>query len=684
MQENTMNSGSMMNHWGLFVPTLLMQGSDEQKAIWLSRAMMGEIIGCYAQTELGHGSNVRGLRTVATFDKASKCFIIDTPELSATKWWPGGLGKVSTHAIVYAQLILDGQEHGVQAFIVQIRDENHRPMPGIEVGDLGNKLGDASNDTGFLRLHRVRVPLDQMLSRYQRVTEDGKFMKVRPKGETDEKTDKVSYATMAFSRGAMVRQSGGMLARAVTIAIRYSAIRRQGFKYPSVVKSHRDEEVLLIDHHVQRRRLFTQLATAYALKFAGKHVLNLFSQLEGGSVAGGLRDLSSLAETAATAAGLKALCCVLAADGIEECRKCCGGNGYLLSSGIAALGADYVWQTTAEGDTVVLLLQTARFNLKQLAKARGGEELAGPLKYLEPLASRPLGGGDDKGLAQAIEKMYKPIEYKLPQDLSKEWEINALAARVQWLANAIDMCAIAELATAEYELEEAKQALLFQEKDKGSLSEEDLAKVSDTAWAQNSIVLCSAAIWHCLGFIVHSFAESIRECPDLNCRLVLYRLAALFAANVLLDRPLSAKCIELLPHLTFGLANMEVSGVVEEELKKSHISVQACARPNPFLAQVTKLRYLLLEEIRTDAVALVDAFDYPNRVLNSAIGAYEGNVYEALMEAARRSPLNQQDPFPGYEDTIRKKLDLELLAEGRIAAEKYRRLDAGDKLPSQL
>lgn len=29
------------------------------------------------------------------------------------QWWPGGLGKVSTHAVVYARLITDGQDHGV-------------------------------------------------------------------------------------------------------------------------------------------------------------------------------------------------------------------------------------------------------------------------------------------------------------------------------------------------------------------------------------------------------------------------------------------------------------------------------------------------------------------------------------------------------------------------------------------
>jgi hypothetical protein len=75
----------------------------------------------------------------------------------------------------------------------------------------------------------------------------------------------------------------------------------------------------------------------------------------------------------ATSAGLKGLCSYLAAVGIEDCRKSCGGHGYLLNSGVASLSADYVWQTTAEGDFVVLLLQTARFLMKCFDDVRKGE-----------------------------------------------------------------------------------------------------------------------------------------------------------------------------------------------------------------------------------------------------------------------------------------------------------------------
>jgi acyl-CoA oxidase len=131
MTDNSMMSGSFINHYGLFLPTLLGQGSAEQQSWWVPRAITFRMIGVYAQTELGHGSNVRGLNTVAHYDKNTQEFILHSPSLQAIKWWISGLGKVATHALVYAQLILDDKEYGIQIFMVQLRDENHRPLPGM-------------------------------------------------------------------------------------------------------------------------------------------------------------------------------------------------------------------------------------------------------------------------------------------------------------------------------------------------------------------------------------------------------------------------------------------------------------------------------------------------------------------------------------------------------------------------
>jgi len=81
-------------------------------------------VGAYSQTELGHGCNVRGLQTTATYDANTEEFIINTPNLQSINWWNGGLGRIVTHVVLYAQLILDGVEKGIQVFIMQVRDEN--------------------------------------------------------------------------------------------------------------------------------------------------------------------------------------------------------------------------------------------------------------------------------------------------------------------------------------------------------------------------------------------------------------------------------------------------------------------------------------------------------------------------------------------------------------------------------
>lgn len=77
-------------HFVMFLPTIMGQGTTEQQAEWMGRAWNMEILGTYAQTELGHGTFIRGLETRATYDPKTKEFILNTPSKSAYKWWPGG------------------------------------------------------------------------------------------------------------------------------------------------------------------------------------------------------------------------------------------------------------------------------------------------------------------------------------------------------------------------------------------------------------------------------------------------------------------------------------------------------------------------------------------------------------------------------------------------------------------
>ncbi|OIW10356.1 hypothetical protein TanjilG_28107 [Lupinus angustifolius] len=357
-------------HWGMFVPAIKGQGTDEQQQKWLPLAQKMQIIGCYAQTELGHGSNVQGLETTATFDPKTDEFVIHSPTLTSSKWWPGGLGKVSTHAVVYARLIIDGQDHGVNGFIVQLRSlDDHLPLPGITIGDIGAKFGNGAYNTmdnGVLRFNNVRIPRDQMLMRISQVTREGKLVKSSVPRQ-------LVYGTMVFVRQAIVADASVALSRAVCIATRYSAVRRQ-------FGSHNGgPETQVIDYKTQQARLFPLLASAYAFRFVGEWLKWLYTDVTQRLQAG---DFSTLPEAHACTAGLKSLTTSVTADGIEECRKLCGGHGYLCSSGLPELFAVYVPSCTYEGDNVVLQLQVARHLIKTISQLGSGKKPIGTTAYL--------------------------------------------------------------------------------------------------------------------------------------------------------------------------------------------------------------------------------------------------------------------------------------------------------------
>ena len=125
-------------------------GDEEQKQHWMPLIARHKIIGCYAQTELGHGSNVASLETTATLDKTTDEFVIQSPTLTSAKFWPGDLGMFSSHAIVFARLIIDGKDYKVHPFMVQIRDlKTWQHMRGVKTGDIGPKFGYQTKDNGW-------------------------------------------------------------------------------------------------------------------------------------------------------------------------------------------------------------------------------------------------------------------------------------------------------------------------------------------------------------------------------------------------------------------------------------------------------------------------------------------------------------------------------------------------------
>jgi acyl-CoA oxidase len=585
MTEISVGYGSLNNSHSIFMLTVVGQGSPEQQRYWVPKIMNFEITGTYAQTELGHGSNVRGLSTTADYDIKTDEFILNTPTLCAMKWWPGCLGKVGTHAVVYAQLKLDGKEQGLNVFMMQIRDENHLPLPGITLGDLGNKIGDNANDTGFMTLDNVRIPRTHILSKYHTVTREGKYVTVL-------KADpQVHYTTMMSTRAMMANTAGARLCQSAVMAIRYSCVRQQGFTSNKAGVSYKTPEFQIVDYKIQQYRLFKQLALAYALKFNGTWMLEQLSIIEGGEW-GQIKTTVGLKELAAASAGMKSLCSMIAINGIEDLRKCCGGNGYLLNSGIAGLGNDYLWQITAEGDVIILGLMTARFLHQSIDAAIAGKKNSGNVEYLNVLNNKNF----------SI-KSQTPLPAR---DSAEYFNISYLETLFKY--RSLERC---------HSFNSAVNKLIKDKK----------MKFQDAFNALN-IEGLRATYAHCYYLILQNFISNIKACKSEKIVAALTRVCALFVCTNLLDDNWG----DLL------------------EVGQFRMIRTAVAR--------------LMEQIRPDCIALTDAFDIDDNILKSTIGRYDGNVYEALYDAAQQSTLNQQEVFEGYEQYLKPHLNMDVLRRG--------------------
>merc|ERR550514_2268724 len=178
--------GGIWLHFGMFQTFLKTNSSEEQLAAWLELTQEGRFLGAYAQTELGHGSNVRGIETTATFDKETDEFVIHCPTLTSMKFWPTGM-YACTHAAVFAQLVIDGKNFGFNSFLVQLRDEEGNLMPGVECGEIGPKIATGGDhhetNIAYARFSFVRIPRFNMFAKFNQVLRDGTFVPAPPKLE---------------------------------------------------------------------------------------------------------------------------------------------------------------------------------------------------------------------------------------------------------------------------------------------------------------------------------------------------------------------------------------------------------------------------------------------------------------------------------------------------------------------
>lgn len=536
-------------HFGAFIPCIHSFGSKEQVKKWAPIAEDLGIIGAYAQTELAHGSNLRELQTTVTYDMETQEFVVNSPSITAAKWWPGDMGLLANHVLLMSNLFVNGKNLGMHPFIVQIRDlSTHKPLPGVQVGDIGDKMAFETIDNGYLLFDNIRIPRENLLCKNAELKADGTYVK--------HTSDRMMYASMSRLRVILIK--GIIIARfskACTIATRYSAVRRQGKINSS------GGEVAVLDYMAQQHKIIPQLAAVYALNFANRDLNTFYEQtvteLEVGN-------LTNLPEMHVLSASMKACASEQAVLGCETLRRACGGHGYANSSGLPRLYSSVLPSCTYEGENTVMYLQVARFLLK-CATQIGTNTLKGSVAYLDQDDDIALKRGNCKDLDSLVRAF---------QRRSRE-SLRRVALKFQ------DLMA------------------------KGTMSMSEAGNFL-------SIELIATAKAYVMQYIVGSFAH---YCVNGDCsnslRPVLMSLCLVYALHHINDN--------------------------QGEFIKLGALKQCCC---DHLIDAEKD---ILTELRPNAIALVDAFDYQDEALQSCIGCYDGEVYQRLFENAKSAPMNKND-----------------------------------------
>jgi len=462
--------------FGLFGGAVYMLGTEKHHKKYVEAMHRAELLGCFAMTETGHGSNVKGLQTTATYDHDTQEIVIHSPNVAAGKEYIGN-AMHSTMAAVFAQLIVNGENHGVHAVLVPLRSAVGEVLPGVRVEDSGYKMGLNGVDNGRIWFDQVRVPKDNLLNKYGDITDDGQY-------ESPVKNPSKRFFTMlgALVVGRICVGLAGISAAksALTIAIKYGLKRRQFNKKDD------SPETIIMDYPSHQHRLTPLLAKTYAYYFALRRLADKYRD----NADGDMRHIETLA------AGLKSKATWHTTRTIQECREACGGKGYLKENRISDLKADSDIFTTFEGDNTVLMQLVAKGLLTEFKQSF-----------------------HDEGYRAVIKFLYSKFSNKLT-------ELNPLQARNTNQGHILDR----QFHLDAFFYREQKLIMSLSDRMRNYLKKR-IDPYQAFLKCQNHMISCAHA--YIDNIVLKSFVKAINQCEDSQSKTALIKVCDLYALSVL-------------------------------------------------------------------------------------------------------------------------------------------------------
>ena len=351
----TMSAGTKVGvHFGLYTKTLLSLGTKKHEE-YIKRAFDLVDYGCFMLTEMGHGSNVQGILTTATYDHKNKSFVLHTPIDQGMKFWIGNLAQTANMGVVFANLLINGRNEGVHGFLIKIRDDNGNLSPGLIVGDCGIKMGINGVDNGWALFRSMKVGIDSLLNNFSWIEEDGTF-----RSKIKSKSKRFAVQISALSGGRLGVSASGASATFLgcSIALRYGTVRKQFGEKKGM-------ENILMDYPLVHSKLISFMSNALVyvsvtdfIDYEWQHV-NVY-------------DLANIRvkELHAMSSYLKPASSWNMKASLQSARELCGGHGFSAYSHLPVLLTDTEVHITWEGTNEVILQQTCKNLLEEFNKFR--------------------------------------------------------------------------------------------------------------------------------------------------------------------------------------------------------------------------------------------------------------------------------------------------------------------------
>lgn len=444
------------------------------------------------------------METLAIYHPEDDQFEMLTPSESAQKYWIGNAALDAQWAVVFAQLIVRGENHGVHAFLVQLRSmEGHHLLPGVRIKDVGHKIGMNGLDNGRIWFDSVRIPRTQLLNRYGDVNDAGEY--VSPIKNKGARFYTHVVALLGGRVGTALASVSGMKA-VLTIGLKYAMSRRQ-FGPPG-----KRDELPIIMYLSHQRRLLPSLAMTFAMDFTMQFVrqqvkllyANSDAIIHGQALSG--RNKSATAEGQmdsqelhAIAGALKAKFTKSLVDCCQTVRECCGGQGFLSANRIGEIREMADASCSYEGDNTVLMQLAAKHLLGSLQKQfKEQGTMMSSLQYLT------------KRLKHGLVEM-NPVTVRISSAAHLESEMFQLRA----------------LQFREWKLLHMLARRLHRKTTVERVSPHQ-------AWIESldyAIHLGNAYVEH---IMLQQFCNAIAKCPYNGLKPILNKLRSLFALNIIL------------------------------------------------------------------------------------------------------------------------------------------------------